>query len=362
MEIIVNNIASGYVWCNKLYCVSGSLDSLIKIDMQTFTAKHIFKFNSERMGVHRELFGENEMLFCVSLVGISIFAYDCISKEFECYEISGNSQKNIAIYKENDMLWIFPKEISGKVVKFSILERKFEEDVCWCENVRGKSIKGEMVDSFYNEGKFYSTIRNSNNILKYNVITGKLELISIPIEEKLCSIIGLGNRFYLTTKKGNELLVWQKDNHHIERIVAPIMDNEKKYIRVIVIDDKIILMTKDTLDILDDTGIKKLCTEEIETYYEEGSLFFSYIRYQNKFYLLPVNAKGILEISNDFRICIVHKIQLPFEEFVQTAILCKEDETMQVESFIEGVKHFTQAASGRNLTISSKIYEELKNI
>ena len=359
MKPIVNGIVSGCVRDDNLYCVSGSLNCLVKISLTDFKVTPIYKFDSEDRKVQREVFSIYNMLFCVSLVGFCVVTYDFVSEKVECYHLDNSGQVNAAVYKIENYLWILPKRLDGKLIKFSIEARCFEEELLWNASWRGKDFTGDIVDSCCRDSIIYATLRNSNEFIKYDVLQKKINIINLPIKKNLCSVVQKGNSLYFTVENEAELYVWKEGEELIEGFRSEVVNMNENYIRAISVIDNIILLKGSSVDIFNGSEIVSLDMEEIETVNKAGSLFFSYIEYNNNYYLLPVNAKKILEVDRNFRNILMHRVMISAEDFFQMTETCEEEENLQLLDYISTTSDLKENQKINSNFVGLNIYNEI---
>lgn len=289
MQFELLKIKSAEVIDDKAYFVPGNMESIICLNLRSLCIEqvHSVEWNTKPGAVN--VIKKDEILYFISTYGAQVVVFDPIESSIRNYVYADKFYESTAVYEKNNDIYIFPRKIPGEIVVFNCSNNSFKVNKCTNISEDGKIltsciINEEFIYNFYNSSKIYISkfpFRESHCLKKFD---SGIRSVSSGIS---------ANKILLTMAKKGEIVSYDlvTDDMIIE-------DRAKEEIaKVFEISDDYYCSIRNKLCKCDGDCLKVI--SEMTSVDNTGTLFSSYIQYEDSTIFLPWNAYGGLIMDSD---------------------------------------------------------------
>lgn len=270
-------------------------------------------FHHEKGWRIHSIYQDQDALFLISPFTYEIAEYNMKTGRFAYYDPGPMHQvkdRVRAVCKVNRDIWIFQNMLEAKCCVFSMKDRSYEFFDLDLRLFKGKPefnyIAQRAIEKLvFAQQKIWRCAPNSNYIYSINILTKKIELIQLPLDQRFLTMQYDGSDFLLISSHGDCIAQWNPKTgiknirtveceNKINRAFQSIIHEKGYYLLIPACSDEIRIVSEQ------EGGVAPVCQLPLEFQREtdnRGALFCNCFKTQDLALLFPVAGNGLIEID-----------------------------------------------------------------
>ncbi len=338
---------------NYLYCVYRKYNILVRINLISWKYEKIAVLEWNCPNLVTGVYEIDGQIVCAPLSGLQIAVYNPESGEIQYFSAENLEIELIDIMIYDHKLWLFPRNLPGKLYYFSLSKQTFFEDDMWETELRRFGLFGRIKKKCFTSNHIICMVINQK-IVKYDLSTHLMTQIIMPLKGNCIDIIDMGEMYYALIENDKKIIfAWKKNENQVRKIEGQGKGN---YTKLTKIGNAILMDSENNIDILIDGTIRKLELNKDE--YLKGTSFISSIKFNDKWIFLPWGSKDFVQCTSDFFNMTSHEVKVSVKDILCNETILGESELL-LNDYIHGVGGKEKKASSLYIQngIGWSIYE-----
>lgn len=345
----------------KYYIVPKNRNSIFLADVSSWNIQWVCDLPWDSPFFAVDIYERDNTIWCVARKGLQIVCYDLTSKKLSLYFGEDEERDNlVSVITEEDII-ILPKDLPGKVVRFSISQKEYHDMKDWNNSLEKLNIRDHLRAHVVDGKKIAATLKTKPSILIFDIDACSTYEEKFSIQDTFFGIATTENGYCLTSYSKKGLYFFDSITKNI--IFYGNQNGCGYYNQVFKAENQYILSGIDSLDIFKSGIFRSIIPPTKKTSERTGSPCVYAQSIGSIFLMWPWSMDKTIVIDINTLKYKEYIFQMNFGDYVNVYHNIAEEDLLLIDYIKEIEEHKTEKSKNTDETcVGNIIYKQIKGL